>query len=38
MGKRDISEFIFGTKKTLDEIGAILVAEALETIVFQWCI
>ncbi|MDD3318248.1 MAG: ISLre2 family transposase [Methanosarcina sp.] len=30
--KRDISEFILGTKKTLDEIGVTLVAEALETI------
>jgi len=32
MEKRDISEFILGAKKTLDEIGVILVAEALETI------
>ncbi len=30
--RRDISEFILATKKTLDEIGATLVAEALETI------
>ena len=30
--KRDISEFIRGIKKTLDEIGITLVAEALETI------
>lgn len=30
--KRDISEFILATKKTMDDIGATLVAEALETI------
>ncbi len=30
--RRDISEFILATKKTLDEIGVTLVAEALETI------
>lgn len=30
--KGDISEFILGTKKTLDEIGVTLVEEALETI------
>lgn len=30
--RRDISGFILATKKTLDEIGATLVAEALETI------
>jgi len=30
--KRDISEFILATKKTLDDIGVTLVAEALETI------
>jgi len=30
--KRDISEFILDTKKTLDEIGVALVAEALETL------
>jgi len=29
--KRDISEFILATKKTLDDIGVTLVAEALET-------
>ena len=29
---KDISEFILSTKKTLDEIGVTLVAEALETI------
>jgi len=29
---KDISEFILATRKTLDEIGATLVAEALETI------
>jgi len=29
---RDISQFILATKKTLDEIGVTLVAEALETI------
>src|SRR5690554_4893416 len=28
---RDISEFILATRKTLDEVGASLVAEALET-------
>jgi len=31
MERRDISEFIRATKKTLDEIGVTLVAEALET-------
>jgi len=30
--RRDISEFILATKKTLDEVGVSLVAEALETI------
>jgi len=30
--RRDISQFILATKKTLDEVGATLVAEALETI------
>jgi len=30
--KKDISEFILNTKKTLDEIGTMLVAEALETV------
>ncbi|MGI6574815.1 MAG: ISLre2 family transposase [bacterium] len=30
--RSDISEFILATKKTLDEIGVTLVAEALETI------
>ena len=30
--KRDISEFILATKKTLDDVGATLVAKALETI------
>ncbi|MDD2432488.1 MAG: hypothetical protein PHX01_02110 [Clostridia bacterium] len=30
--RRDISEFILATKKTLDEVGVRLVAEALETI------
>lgn len=30
--RRDISEFILATKKTLDDIGVTLVAEALETI------
>jgi uncharacterized protein (DUF2147 family) len=30
--KGDISEFILATRKTLDEVGVILVAEALETI------
>jgi hypothetical protein len=30
--RRDISDFILATKKMLDEIGATLVAEALETI------
>ena len=29
---KDISEFILATKKTLDETGVILVAEALETV------
>lgn len=32
MERRDISELILTTKKTLDEVGAILVADALETI------
>lgn len=32
MEGRDISEFILGIKETLDEIGATLVAEALETL------
>jgi len=30
--RRDISDFILSTKKTLDEVGTTLVAEALETI------
>lgn len=30
--RKDISEFILGTKKTLDEIGITSVAEALETV------
>ncbi len=30
--KKDISEFILATKKTLDEIGSTLVVEALETL------
>jgi hypothetical protein len=30
--RKDISEFILGTKETLDGVGVKLVAEALETI------
>jgi len=30
--RRDISEFILATKKTLDDVGATLVVEDLETI------
>jgi len=30
--RKDISEFILGTRKTLDEIGIVLVSEALETV------
>ena len=30
--KNDISEFILNTKKNLDEIGTMLVADALETV------
>lgn len=32
MERGDISEFILHTKKTLDEVGVSIVAEALETI------
>jgi hypothetical protein len=32
MEREDISEFILHTKKTLDEVGVSIVAEALETI------
>ena len=30
--RRDISDFILATKRTLDEVGADLVAEALEIV------
>lgn len=30
--RKDISEFVIETKKALDQVGAILIAEALETL------